>query len=60
MARPKQNMKELWSKISQDPEDIEAMDKAAANPQLMVLSDWSRLTSDEYWRVIEESKILVL
>lgn len=53
-------MKELWSKISQDPEDIEAMDKAAANPQLMVLSDWSRLTSDEYWRVIEESKILVL
>ncbi|EFY96254.1 multicopper oxidase [Metarhizium robertsii ARSEF 23] len=58
--KPKQNMKELWSKISQDPEDIEAMDKAAANPQLMVLSDWSRLTSDEYWRVIEESKILVL
>ncbi|KID73886.1 laccase, partial [Metarhizium brunneum ARSEF 3297] len=58
--KPKQNMKELWSKISQDPEDIEAMDKAAANPQLMVLSDWSRLTSDEYWRVIEESKILIL
>ncbi|KAK9437292.1 laccase [Metarhizium brunneum] len=57
--KPKQNMKELWSKISQDPEDIEAMDKAAANPQLMVLSDWSRLTSDEYWRVIEESKILI-
>lgn len=53
-------MRPLWSKISNDTQDIAAMDKAASNPEFMVLSDWSRFPSDEYWKVIEESKLLVL
>jgi hypothetical protein len=28
--------------------DIPAMAKAAANPNLITISDWSHLTSDEY------------
>lgn len=58
--RPKRDMKDLWSKISNDPKDIDAMSKAALDPKLMVLSDWSRFTSEEYWKAIEDSKLLLL
>nr|A0A4Y6F0M8.1 RecName: Full=Laccase ustL; AltName: Full=Ustilaginoidins biosynthesis cluster protein L; Flags: Precursor [Ustilaginoidea virens]QDF21479.1 laccase [Ustilaginoidea virens] len=57
--RPKRDMKDLWSKISNDPKDIDAMSKAALDPKLMVLSDWSRFTSEEYWKAIEDSKLLL-
>ncbi|KAJ5107486.1 hypothetical protein N7456_004161 [Penicillium angulare] len=36
------------SMISSDPKDIEAMENARRNPQLVVLSDWDHLTSDAY------------
>ncbi|XHF99194.1 hypothetical protein AWENTII_002701 [Aspergillus wentii] len=34
--------------ISNDTEDLEAMHKAESNPNLMTLSDWSHLTSEEF------------
>lgn len=58
--RPKQDMTELWAKVSGEDEDIKAMDAAAAQPELLLLSDWSRFTSDETWSANEASKLLVL
>ncbi|KAJ5279857.1 hypothetical protein N7478_005229 [Penicillium angulare] len=36
------------SMISSDPTDIEAMENARRDPQLVLLSDWDHLTSDAY------------
>ncbi|KAF2093011.1 hypothetical protein NA57DRAFT_69387 [Rhizodiscina lignyota] len=57
--RPKENTPAPWSVISNSPKDIEAMARAAANPELVVLSDWSRFTSEEYWQVNVDSQLLV-
>nr|QDK64758.1 AshL [Aschersonia paraphysata] len=57
--RPKANMTDLWSRISDDPKDIEEMNHAVLDPKLLVLSDWSQFTSEAYWKGIEESKLLV-
>ncbi|KAH6842859.1 multicopper oxidase [Chaetomium sp. MPI-CAGE-AT-0009] len=58
-VHPKKDLTGLWSRISQNPEDIKAMDKAARSPELMVLSEWSSFTSEEYWKVIEESRLAI-
>jgi hypothetical protein len=58
--RPKNDLSELWSFISTDKEDIKAMAKAATKPELIVLSDWSRFSSEEYWKANEDSNLLVL
>lgn len=41
--------------ISNNPEDIEAMENARTDPQLVVLSDWDHLTSDAYMQAEHES-----
>lgn len=41
--------------ISDDPVDIKAMTKAAQDPQLIILSDWDHLPSDEYMKVMAET-----
>ncbi|KAF5867134.1 hypothetical protein ETB97_004054 [Aspergillus alliaceus] len=41
--------------ISDDPRDIECMRKAESDPKLVVLSDWSHYTSEEYQKIMEES-----
>jgi hypothetical protein len=41
--------------ISNDPEDIQAMESARDHPQLVVLSDWDHLTSDAYMQAEKES-----
>ncbi|PNY22482.1 Uncharacterized protein TCAP_07121 [Tolypocladium capitatum] len=50
LIKPKEEQTELWSHISNNTNDIRAMAKAAVNPELIIVSDWSRLTSDEYWK----------
>jgi len=59
-ARPKKDPTGLWAQISDDPKDIKAMAKAAATPELIVVSDWSRYTSEEYWKANEESGLQIL
>lgn len=41
--------------ISDDPDDIEAMEQARDNPHLVTLSDWDHLTSDAYMQAERES-----
>lgn len=41
--------------ISEDPNDIEAMNIAERNANLVVLSDWDHLTSDAYMQAIMET-----
>ena len=36
------------------------MSKAAANPELIVVSDWDQYTSQEYWDATEKSKLSLL
>ncbi|KAG8406057.1 Laccase 1 [Metarhizium acridum] len=57
--RPKEDRTGLWSQISQDKEDIKAMEKAARDPEYLVVSDWSQYTSEEYWKMSTDSGLLV-
>ncbi|OJJ48194.1 hypothetical protein ASPZODRAFT_2123349 [Penicilliopsis zonata CBS 506.65] len=57
--KPKHAQTDLWAQISPDPLEIQAMAHAAANPQLIVVSDWSQYVSEEYWKANEESGLLV-
>lgn len=50
----------LWSQIVSDYKDVEAMEKAARDPEYLVVSDWSQYTSDEYWKISTDSGMLVL
>ncbi|KAB8076014.1 multicopper oxidase-domain-containing protein [Aspergillus leporis] len=43
--------------ISDDPEDIEYMRRAEEDPNLVILSDWSHYTSEEYQTIMEESGV---
>ncbi|KAB8252282.1 conidial pigment biosynthesis oxidase Arb2/brown2 [Aspergillus flavus] len=43
--------------ISDDEKDIEAMQKAESDPKLVILSDWSHYTSEEYQKIMEESGV---
>lgn len=36
------------------------MEKAARDPEYLVVSDWSQYTSDEYWKISTDSGMLVL
>ncbi|KAL9613430.1 MAG: hypothetical protein Q9167_002028 [Letrouitia subvulpina] len=45
---PKQGSPQPWSLISSDAGDQRAMKRAAANPELIVVSDWSKFTSEEW------------
>ncbi|KAJ6445404.1 conidial pigment biosynthesis oxidase Arb2/brown2 [Purpureocillium lavendulum] len=57
--KPKEDQTDLWARISDDPEDIRALAKAAAKPELIVVSDWSRYTSEEYWKANVESGLQI-
>lgn len=36
------------------------MEKAARDPEYLVVSDWSQYTSEEYWKISTDSGMLVL
>nr|QNT61264.1 laccase [Chrysosporium merdarium] len=57
--RPKPSAPSPWSLISTDPSDIEGIKKAAFNPHVAVLTDWTRLKSWEYMAVQEETKLSI-
>lgn len=57
--RPKLDRTDLWAQISDDEEDIKAMEQAALDPEYLVVSDWSQYTSDEYWKISTDSGMLV-
>ncbi|KAL8642498.1 MAG: hypothetical protein Q9228_000816 [Teloschistes exilis] len=56
---PKRGSPAPWSLISSDQGDIRAMSRAAANPELIVVSDWSSFTSEE-WLAAQEASHLDL
>ncbi|KAL8685395.1 MAG: hypothetical protein Q9218_007785, partial [Villophora microphyllina] len=56
---PKQGSPAPWSLISSDQGDIKAMSRAAANPELIVVSDWSSFTSEQ-WLAAQEASHLDL
>jgi hypothetical protein len=43
--------------ISDNAQDIEAMRNAEKNPHLVILSDWDHLTSSEYQKAMEDSRL---
>ncbi|KAK4466554.1 multicopper oxidase [Cladorrhinum samala] len=57
--KPKAKLDGLWSQISKDPEDIKAMDRAARDPELMVLSEWTSFTSEQWWKAVTDSNLLI-
>ncbi|KAF2475269.1 laccase [Lindgomyces ingoldianus] len=57
--RPKKDCEAPWPFISDDTRDTDAMARAALNPELVMLSDWSQYTSDEYWKANVDSGLLV-
>lgn len=55
LNRPSPNRQNPFSMISNDPNDLEAMEKAERDTELVVLSDWDHLTSDEYMQTMEDT-----
>ncbi|KAJ5777581.1 hypothetical protein N7520_000827 [Penicillium odoratum] len=53
--RPSPDRDSPFSLISNDPADIEAMERARNDPQIVTLSDWDHLTSDAYMQAERES-----
>jgi FtsP/CotA-like multicopper oxidase with cupredoxin domain len=48
-----------WHMISDDPEDIAAMEKAAKDPVVMLISDWDRFNSSVYKEANAESQLQI-
>lgn len=46
--------------ISNEAADIEAMQRAEKNPQLIMLSDWDHLTAEEYQKVQKDTRVNIL
>lgn len=45
--------------ISDDPEDIAIIEKAARDPVTMLISDWSYCNSTDYGQTLEKSQFLI-
>jgi hypothetical protein len=43
--------------ISSDPEDIAAMRKASRDPKMLLISDWTHVTSEEYMQIQKDSNV---
>ncbi|OJJ51097.1 hypothetical protein ASPZODRAFT_56502 [Penicilliopsis zonata CBS 506.65] len=57
--RPKEDASAPWSLISNDSRNIEAMAAAAATPELVMISDWSKFKSWEYMAAQEDSNYVI-
>ena len=60
MISPAPEVPQPFHLISDDEKDIEAMQKAEGDPKLVILSDWSHYTSEEYQTIMEESGVDLL
>lgn len=60
MISPAPEIPQPFHLISDDENDIEAMRKAEQDPKLVILSDWSHYTSEEYQTIMEESGVDLL
>jgi hypothetical protein len=60
MVSPAPDVLQPFHLISDDPEDIEYMRRAEEDPNLVILSDWSHYTSEEYQTIMEESGVDLL
>ncbi|KAI9744721.1 MAG: hypothetical protein M1818_001646 [Claussenomyces sp. TS43310] len=56
-SRPKSSNPQPWHFISNNAKDINQMTKAAADPQLIMVSDWTNFTSDEYMQAQVNSEL---
>ncbi|EGE06075.1 multicopper oxidase [Trichophyton equinum CBS 127.97] len=57
LTRPSSQAPAPWHLISNETEDIKAMQRAAADPHLILISDWSRFTSEQYWETIKDTEL---
>lgn len=57
---PAPDVPQPFSLISSNAQDIQAMQRAEQNPQLVMLSDWDRLTSEQYQQVQVDSRLNVV
>ncbi|KAJ9272789.1 hypothetical protein DTO212C5_1050 [Paecilomyces variotii] len=48
-----------WAMISEDPEDIAAMERASNNPHIMMLSDWDYYNSTQYKEADANSRLQI-
>ncbi|ORY10495.1 conidial pigment biosynthesis oxidase Arb2/brown2 [Clohesyomyces aquaticus] len=59
LIRPKPESPKPWHLISSDPEEIQKMDRAANEPKLLTVSDWSSFKSWEYMAAQEASDLSI-
>jgi hypothetical protein len=52
---PSPDVQQPFHLISSNEQDNEAMKKAEENRQLVTLSDWDHLTSEQYQKAMEDS-----
>ena len=49
-----------WKLISENEDEIRAMEKAAQDPKILTISDWSNFKSWEYIAAMEDSNLSIL
>lgn len=49
-----------WELITDDPAEIEQIERATREPKLMLVSDWTRFKSWEYMEAEEKSALTIL
>lgn len=58
--RRKPDAQSPWHLISNEEDDIKAMKRAAVDPKLVMVSDWTRFMSWEYMAAEESSGMAIL
>ncbi len=58
--RRKPGAQKPWSLISASDSDIQAMDKAADDPEIVIISDWDRYNTAEYMDAQVKSGLQIL
>ncbi|KAJ5512183.1 Multicopper oxidase type 2 [Penicillium fimorum] len=56
-ANPGPDVPRHFHLISNNTQDVKAMQKAEENPQLVIPSDWDHLTSSEYHEPMKDSSL---
>ena len=60
MYRPKDCEPRPFHMISKDKRDISAMVRAEKSPNIVLVSDWTNFTSDEYMYYTKKSGMTIL
>jgi hypothetical protein len=57
MSRPKPGEPKPFSLITSDKDAVAAMEKAEQDPQVAIVSDWTKFTAEQWFEVEQASNL---